>query len=803
MAWRQPQWQPEWGNARWADGGGWWTAADGGDWWPDGNWTDWRGGKGKGQGCGGPPTDPAKGKGQGQARARGKGKGQGCGGQSPPTDAGGPSKGQGAACPSDGGEGQGAACPSDGGKGKHPFDGATGQEWLRAKGKATIRNYQAAQKAPAKTEAGRRRQQRSEHYVAQRASGGMCPEAEPEETPHVMQIPWPHSFAELGGEFMSHWQKEGNERGFNLRLSTWRNSHWKESPETCASMYRLRLTQKDKRPDTEGAAQLFFEFASAAVEHAQTTGLTGATLPWHELIEWWDGQVDDGAHTVEFSRLQDGQDTRVVIDRSGKVAAVRAIVDGVSPTQDDIGGVSPTATQDAVNIQGSVDPHKRSRARHWANFSGPQKHRARSISRRRSRRAASAPTPARHVPPADGQPPMPPQPHVVPPRAFKTPPTGAASPLVAAAPKRPPKAPPKAPPVAWVAFDAALTAQQQHLQPKSPPPQARAPKAPPQAEASPCATVPALSQMQQPRNRSREPPPTLPAASSSGLVPAQEDGPQCQASGAQPWPSWAWKTLTTEALRCAERIKAEDSGVGLPENWMQRIQAAIDKGPDAKATWMDPTACPRIVLCIPTFKRTWQLTQTLPINLVLAWEMRDHCIFVVADLNEELSEDMSRLFQTCGVATQQQMLRHYRRLVPEEDGFTHWHASIGKNTAHVCGCDACPTNCLLVALDNDNFVSQTFFEDIYEKSGGLMDGNLAGIKWRHPKAPPCTGRIGGLSPGCQHAGASSNFVSRFMCVVSVKYVAIVFPLCVSSFFVQGGPQDKVSKSQRELSRIEF
>ena len=230
--------------------------------------------------------------------------------------------------------------------------------------------------------------------------------------------------------------------------------------------------------------------------------------------------------------------------------------------------------------------------------------------------------------------------------------------------------------------------------------------------------------------------------------------------------------MTEEALRCAQRIVVERSGRGLPPDWMQRIQDAVDKGPDAKASWIS-TACPRFALCIPTFKRTWQLTQVLPINLVLAWELRDKCIFVVADLNKELSDDMILLFQKCNLAVQEGILKHFRRHVPEEDRFTHWHASIGKNTAHAVAASIAPRS-ILVNLDNDNFVSRRFFEDIHHYREELMSGDLAGIRWRHPSAPPCTGKIGGLSPRYQHAEASSNFVSCLLGRVSGMCSAITF-----------------------------
>ena len=51
-------------------------------------------------------------------------------------------------------------------------------------------------------------------------------------------------------------------------------------------MYRLRITQKDKKPDAAGAVELFFEFAKASRER----GMKEESLPWGAIIDWWDGQ---------------------------------------------------------------------------------------------------------------------------------------------------------------------------------------------------------------------------------------------------------------------------------------------------------------------------------------------------------------------------------------------------------------------------------------------------------------------------------------------------------------------------------
>ena len=59
-------------------------------------------------------------------------------------------------------------------------------------------------------------------------------------------------------------------------------------------MYRLRITQKEKKPDRAGAVELFFEFAKASREMG-FKNCENASLPWSEIIEWWDGEDRTGS----------------------------------------------------------------------------------------------------------------------------------------------------------------------------------------------------------------------------------------------------------------------------------------------------------------------------------------------------------------------------------------------------------------------------------------------------------------------------------------------------------------------------
>ena len=131
------------------------------------------------------------------------------------------------------------------------------------------------------------RQQKSEYYAWQASlSGGVSPQQERESLPHQLDVPWPYSWKEMGADFMKEWQEESKLRGFNIRLSAWHNSHWKESLEHCASTYRLSITGDADNPDRSGAVKMLFDFAKAA----QAQPHKPATLPWEQIIQWWDGE---------------------------------------------------------------------------------------------------------------------------------------------------------------------------------------------------------------------------------------------------------------------------------------------------------------------------------------------------------------------------------------------------------------------------------------------------------------------------------------------------------------------------------
>ena len=208
-----------------------------------------------------------------------------------------------------------------------------------------------------------------------------------------------------------------------------------------------------------------------------------------------------------------------------------------------------------------------------------------------------------------------------------------------------------------------------------------------------------------------------------------------------------WQILVREARACWARIKRDRSHLGLvPEEWGTTLEAAIAQGPESHYQAACPRPVQKICLVMPDFGRTWQVEQTLPINLVVMWPMRRFVHFVLADLNPEFSQQMRILMRKCDLPRQVSTLFHFRRQDPQTDGFTHWHASVGKNTGHVCAAALFPEG-IVINLDGDNFASPGMIEQIIENGPELVDKSMAGIRWWHPHCPPCSGRTAGAGAG--------------------------------------------------------
>ena len=412
---------------------------------------------------------------------------------------------------------------------------------------------------------------------------------------------------------------------------------------------------------------------------------------------------DDGAELIEFTCMQDDTDaTRMVINRAGKVAKVWRVPTEDAISRDPLAGLVRDSTTVNARARGLFVPEDGGRVI-------SQRPKARSLSRR-GRRARTA-DPRRPSPPfVPGKARLPAW-HVPPPPRSQPPPPGVAMPPGPPPPRAPPDVNERALVVQEWAFAAAAAS--------------------PSDQEGPCQALARLDAACPGPSAARPTTPRLPPQPSRP-VPAAEE---------------SWQILTKEAHRCALQIMEQKTHRGLePQEWRMRIVRAIEHGPCHGGLSSLVAASPRICLCVPSFKRTWQLQQTLPINLMLAWKLRHRVTFVLADLNPTLDADMIQLMRICQPARRCGFLKWYRRrsIPAESDGFTHWHASVGKNAAHMAAIPPIgEKQQLLVELDNDNFVSDEFFaqiDDHADRLFGCEHEKLAGLHWRHPKCPPCTGR---------------------------------------------------------------
>ena len=120
-------------------------------------------------------------------------------------------------------------------------------------------------------------------------------------------------------------------------------------------------------------------------------------------------------------------------------------------------------------------------------------------------------------------------------------------------------------------------------------------------------------------------------------------------------------------------------------------------------------------------------------------------MWVRADLNDPEStesEEIDLLMAKCRAAVSLGFLKLFRRLSPQ-DGWTGWHAPVGKNTSAAAAFLAEDNNegGILVNMDNDNFVTESFFDDLLGNADGLSSGALKGLFFKHPQCQATTGRM--------------------------------------------------------------
>ena len=109
--------------------------------------------------------------------------------------------------------------------------------------------------------------------------------------------------------------------------------------------------------------------------------------------------------------------------------------------------------------------------------------------------------------------------------------------------------------------------------------------------------------------------------------------------------------------------------------------------------------------CTATKRRLWQLCHALPLNLLHAWPHRTwvKIHLVVCDCPDTLNWVLAH----CQPAIWADLLRVY-----ETNGqMPYWHASVGKNTAHMVAEEAD----IVVNVDGDNLIGPNYPLDILSR----------------------------------------------------------------------------------------
>ena len=149
-----------------------------------------------------------------------------------------------------------------------------------------------------------------------------------------------------------------------------------------------------------------------------------------------------------------------------------------------------------------------------------------------------------------------------------------------------------------------------------------------------------------------------------------------------------------------------------------------------------------IYLCVTTFKRTYQLKECLPQNVLLTWPYRSRVRWVVLDLNEgQEQEDVRRFIQdNFLVPIVVGHMVYFRAPQP------YWHASWAKNASHSAAMTLMgDDNVVLVNCDNDNLLTRPFIDMVVEQAPQLIadphtKGFLAMLR--------CKSRDGGVTGWC-------------------------------------------------------
>ena len=135
-----------------------------------------------------------------------------------------------------------------------------------------------------------------------------------------------------------------------------------------------------------------------------------------------------------------------------------------------------------------------------------------------------------------------------------------------------------------------------------------------------------------------------------------------------------------------------------------------------------------IALCVCSFRRTWQLLECLPQNLVVTWPYRAMVTWHIVDCNAPDDFEIQQfLAESCRIPWLMGHIKYFRCPI------TGWHASICKNTSHMVAQEDSKQR-VLVNVDGDNLITIAWVDSVVSEAPDLCAGKLtcavAGIRRR-------------------------------------------------------------------------
>jgi len=165
-----------------------------------------------------------------------------------------------------------------------------------------------------------------------------------------------------------------------------------------------------------------------------------------------------------------------------------------------------------------------------------------------------------------------------------------------------------------------------------------------------------------------------------------------------------WKNIEADAVDIWDSSLLDSIRSAALWVLQNRIQPFLEAGYPGLNAEIETTSDVTVALCVATMNRLWQLRRALPLNLLHCWPNRKWVKIHVVDFGST-DGTLEWLLRTCQAAIDCGLL-----VVYSSDQLPHWHASVGKNTAHMVARED-----ILVNLDSDNLVGPGFACDVVKQ----------------------------------------------------------------------------------------